>query len=187
MICILIAYRIIMLEMEMNMRVHQYAEITIRAPAEEIWDYANDSVHWTASNPKEHLGLRIYSEDGKARKGAAFYQKESVAGIANDLRGHFLRVERPKVAIWEGIATYNIFGDLLKLNIRERAIIKLEKTSEGVRMSQDMFMEFPDTLLGRLVLRVFRNILRGEKALHNHGYRELAYFKKQLESTEGHA
>lgn len=169
------------------MRIRQYAEITIRAPAEEIWDYANDSVHWTASNPKEHLGLQIYSEDGKARKGAAFYQKESVAGIANHLHGHFLHVERPKVATWEGIATYNIFGNLLKLDILEGATIKLEKTREGIRISQDMFMEFPDTLLGRLVLWVFRNILRGEKALHKHGYIELAYFKKQLESTAGYA
>lgn len=166
-----------------KMRIRQHAEITIKATAEEIWDYANDSNHWTASNPKEHLGLIIYTSDGRARKGAEFYQKESVAGIVADLHGRFLHFERPKFAVWEGIATYKVLGGLFGLSVLEGGTIRLEKDGEGVRMSHDMFIDFPDTLFGRLVFWVFKNILNGKEAVYNHGYRELTYFKKQLETT----
>lgn len=122
-------------------------------------------------------------QDGRARRGAEFYQKERVAGIIADLHGRFLHFERPNVALWEGVAIYKILGGLIKLSVLEGGNIRLEKDRDNVRMSHDMFMDFPDTLFGRLALWIFKNILHGEKALYNHGYRELAYFKKQLERT----
>ncbi len=169
------------------MRVRQYAQITIKSTAEEIWDYANDPEHWTASNPEEHLGLTICTPDGRARRGAEFYQKERVAGIIAYLDGRFLHFERPTVAIWEGIATYRILGGFFKLKVLEGGTIRLEKDREGIRMSHDMFMDFPDTFFGRLVLLIFKNILHGEEALYKHGYRELAYFKEQLERPANYA
>lgn len=145
--------------------------------------YALDCVKPRRSPWLDHL----YTPDGKARRGAAFYQKESVAGIAADLHGRFLHFEKPKVAIWEGVATYKILGGIFRLNVMEGGTLRLEKDDQGIRMSHDMFMDFPDTLFGRLALWIFKNILHGEKAVYNHGYKELAYFKKQLERTAGYA
>ncbi len=36
----------------------QKSEIVIDADPHEIWEYASDLVNWTASNPKEHFGLK---------------------------------------------------------------------------------------------------------------------------------
>lgn len=79
-------------------------------------------------------------------------KKRRVAGIVADLHGRFLHFERPKVALWEGVAIYKILGGLIKLSVLEGGNIRLEKDSDNVRMSHDMFMDFPDTLFGRLAL-----------------------------------
>jgi hypothetical protein len=81
-------------------------QLEINANADEIWKTASDPAMWTASNPTEHFGLEYESHDNRPATGVKFRQKERVAGIYADLRGHFLYVDAPRVAVWRGVATY---------------------------------------------------------------------------------
>ena len=84
------------------MLVTKRAEILIKADPEQIWDFVNDPAHWMASNPEEHFGTEFFTPDKKVRTGGQFYQRESVAGIRADMRGHFLHVGRPENVSWTG-------------------------------------------------------------------------------------
>ncbi|MCG2735144.1 MAG: hypothetical protein Q8M95_05305 [Candidatus Methanoperedens sp.] len=77
--------------------------------------------------------MNIDTEDNRPKTGATFHQKETVAGLFADLRGHFLYVEKPRITVWRGIATYKVLG--------------------------------------------------GEKAVYDHTYKELVFFKKHLDRT----
>jgi hypothetical protein len=163
------------------MLVTAEAAIVIKNSPEAIWDYATDPANWSASNPEEHFGLEIVSEDHKPRTDATFHQKESVAGVYADLRGHFPHVVRPKIAIWRGVATYKVLGGLVRPRIPEGGVVELQKTEEGVKLSHNVYMDFPDTLFGRL-LRWFFQRRNGQQAVYDHTYKELVFFKKQLDS-----
>jgi hypothetical protein len=63
--------------------------ITIRAAADAVWDYACKPENWTASNPTEHFGLTFDSADNLPHAGVTFTQRESVAGIRAVLHGRF--------------------------------------------------------------------------------------------------
>jgi hypothetical protein len=156
------------------------AAINIKSSSEAIWDYATDPDNWSASNPDEHFGLEIQSEDNRPRTGAKFHQRESVAGVYADLRGHFLHVVRPKIAVWRGVAAYKVLGGLIRPRIPEGGVVKLEKAEEGVRLSHTVYMDFPDTLFGRIVAWFFQR-RDGQNAVHDHTHKELVFFKKQLE------
>ncbi|MHB1415104.1 MAG: hypothetical protein ACYC1C_07605 [Chloroflexota bacterium] len=162
------------------MLIRQKAEITIRdSRAELVYDYASDPVNWSASNPEEHFGLVFHSEDNRPHTGVTFRQRESVAGVYADLRGHFLHVVRPKIAVWTGLATYKL--SFLGITLPEGGVIQIEETPAGVRLSHAVFIDFPENLLGRIALWFFirRNV---EQELYHHTYKELVFFKSKLEA-----
>lgn len=156
--------------------------IMIDSTPEALWDCASDPSNWTASNPEEHFGL-VYSNstDNRPATGVEFHQRESVAGVYADLRGRFLYVDKPRMAVWTGTAVYRLFGGLVRIRIPEGGVVRAEKTADGVRLSHDVYMDFPNSLWGRLLVWVFRNVLKGAQAVYNHTYKELLFFKAKLE------
>jgi hypothetical protein len=164
----------------MIMLVTQDAYIAIKNTPEAIWDYASDPANWSASNPKEHFGLVISSENNRPRTGARFHQRETVAGWYADLHGHFPYVLPGKIAFWRGIAVYKILG-LIKIRIPEGGVLELEKTGDSTKVSHNVYMDFPDTLFGRFLFWYFKKILNGEKAVYDHTFKELLFFKKHLD------
>lgn len=172
------------------MLVNRRAEITIDGTAEEIWDFLNDKNVWFASNPEEHYATEFFTPEGKVTSGAIprgrFRQQESVAGFDADMRGHFLHVDLPKIAVWTGVATYSLAGGLLKLRVPQSGVVKVEKSQEGsgMTLSHEMYMDFPDTLLGKIALWYFKKFRDGENALYQHGQREMIYFKTQIEARK---
>jgi hypothetical protein len=164
----------------MKMLITKDTYIEIKNSPEAIWDFASNPVNWSASNQKEHFGLTIFCESQRPSTGARFRQKETVAGWYADLRGHFPHVVPGKIAFWRGVATYKIFG-LIRIRIPEGGVVHLEKTEDGTKVSHNVYMDFPDTLLGRILVWYFKKILRGEAAIHDHTFRELLFFKKHME------
>ncbi|MCW4054622.1 MAG: hypothetical protein NWE84_06865 [Candidatus Bathyarchaeota archaeon] len=154
--------------------------IIIKSTPEAIWDYAYDPLNWTASNAEEHYGLKFDSTDNRPHTGTTFQQKESVAGIKAELRGHLPFVERPKIAFWRGIAPCRIL--LFSVRIPEGGVLTLEKTEGSTRLSHKVWMDFPDTPIGKIALWYFRR-LNLEKAIYNHTFRELRFFKQQREKA----
>ena len=167
------------------MLVTKRAEILIKADPEQIWDFVNDPAHWMASNPEEHFGTEFFTPDKKVRTGGQFYQRESVAGIRADMRGHFLHVGRPENVSWTGVAEYRPLGGFIKFRVPQSGIVRLEGCEDGVMMSHEMFIDFPDTWLGKLVAWYFKKFRDGEKRLHEHGEKELVYFKTEIERLTG--
>lgn len=155
--------------------------IEIRAAPEAIWDYASDPKNWTASNPDEHFGLQYDTPDNLPAEGAQFHQRESVAGVFADLYGRFHYLERPRLAVWSGTAMYRKLGGLVRARVAEGGVLKLERAGEAVQMSHDVYLDFPDSMWGRLVLRFF-NRAHGRQAVFDHTYKELVFFKQHLES-----
>ena len=163
------------------MLVTRRAEILIKADSEQIWDFINDPARWKASNPEEHYGTEFFTPDKKVSTGGRFYQRESIAGVRADMRGHFLYVDRPRNVSWTGVAEYRLLGGLVKLRVPQSGIVKLETREDGVLMSHDMFIEFPDTLFGKLAGWYFSKFRDGENQLYEHGQKELVYFKTEIE------
>lgn len=162
------------------MLITRRAEILIKSDPGRIWDFVNDPEHWLASNPEEHYGTEFFTADKKVAVGGRFYQRESVAGVRADMSGHFLNVDRPNDVSWTGVAEYRLLGGLVKLRVPQSGVVKLEKQEDGVLMSHDMFIDFPETWLGKLVAwRFLRD--GGENRLYAHGQKELVYFKTQIE------
>jgi hypothetical protein len=162
------------------MLITQDTCIVIKNTPEVIWDYASDPANWSASNPEENFGLIIDSVDNRPRTGARFHQKETVAGWYADLRGHFLYAVPGKVLVWRGVATYKILG-LIKIRIPEGGVVHLEKTDDNTKVSHNVYMDFPDTLFGSILVWFFKKVFHGEKAVYDHTFKELLFFKKHLE------
>ncbi len=162
------------------MLITQNTHIMIKNTPEAIWDYVSDPANWSASNPEEHFGLTIYSQDHRPRTGAQFHQKETVAGWYADLRGHFPYVSPGKIAFWRGVATYKILG-FIKIGIPEGGVVQLQQFGDGTELTHDVYMDFPDTLFGKFLVWYFKRVLQGEKAVYDHTFKELLYFKKHLE------
>ncbi|MGE5174399.1 MAG: SRPBCC family protein [Betaproteobacteria bacterium] len=159
--------------------------ITINSTPEAVWDYASDPANWTASNSEEHFGLAYYnSRDNRPATGVEFHQRESVAGVYADLRGRFLHVERPRIAVWTGTAVYRLLGGLIHIRIPEGGVVKAERSPAGTRLSHDVYMDFPNSWWGRLLVWIFRNVFKGPDAAYNHTYKELVFFKEQLEKKQ---
>ncbi|MEO6755198.1 MAG: hypothetical protein ABIZ04_24090 [Opitutus sp.] len=157
-------------------------EIEILGTAEEIWAYASNPANWTASNPTEHYGLIYDSPDNRPATDVTFWQRESVAGIMADLRGHFLYVNHPALAVWRGVATYKLFLGVLRPRIPEGGVITIVSSGGGMKLSHNVYMDFPDTWFGHLMLYVFKRWMNGEDAVRSHTFRELEFFKKQIET-----
>jgi hypothetical protein len=164
----------------MRMLITRDTSILIKNNPEAIWDYTSDPVNWSASNPEERFGLEIDSVDHRPRTGARFHQKETVAGWYADLRGHFPYVAPGEIAFWRGVATYKILG-LIRIRIPEGGVVHLEKTADGTRVSHNVYMDFSDTLLGRILVWLFKKVFHGEKAVYDHTFKELLFFKNHLE------
>jgi hypothetical protein len=163
------------------MFVTDESSITIRASPEAIWEFAHKPENWTASNPTEHYGLQYDSADNLPHQGVSFVQKESVAGMYAELHGRFHYMKVPRLAFWSGTATYPVLGGLMKIRIPEGGVLRLEAVEDGTRFSHNVYMDFPDSWRGKLVLWFFEKRLNGRQALHDHAYRELVFFKENLE------
>lgn len=163
------------------MYITERARIVIDAAPASIWDDITDPAVWTASNPEEHDGLEYDTIDNRPREGATFHQRERVAGLYADLHGRFPYLDRPNVAVWTGTAYYPLARGLLTLRIPEGGTIRLEETDAGTRMSHAVWMDFPNTGLGRLLRWAFEGPLDGRRKLRAHTARELAFFKARLE------
>ncbi len=161
------------------MLLRKRVEIVIRSTPERIWDFASDPANWTASNPEEHQGLSFDNRANRPETGVTFHQRETVAGFFADLRGHIQYALRPKVCVWTGVATYRVLG--LRVRIPEGGAARLEPVEGGTEMSHAVYMDFPETLRGRIAFWLFKNLLRGEERLYSHAYKELLYFKGRLE------
>lgn len=159
--------------------------ITIRATADAVWEFAYQPANWTASNPTEHFGLRFDSPDNLPDTGVTFVQHESVAGMRAALRGRFHYMDRPRLAFWTGTAAYRFLGGLLTIRLPEGGVLRLNEGPDGVELSHDVYIDFPDSWRGRLYRWVFERLRNGRQAVHDHTYRELRYFKEQLEATSG--
>lgn len=162
------------------MLIHQRADILVHADPETIWNFANDPAQWMASNPDEHYGTEFLTPDGKAQSGGRFHQRESVAGIRADMRGHFLHVDPARIVSWTAVAEYRLLRGLLRLRVPQSGVMKLEAQGDSTLMSHDMFIDFPETLFGKVMAWYFKKI-GGEKRLYDHGQKELVFFKTQLE------
>lgn len=154
-------------------------EVVVKVEPEKIWEYAYNPETWTASNPDEHLGLTFYNDINRPETGVAFYQKEKVSGVYADLHGHILYAERPKVCVWTGLAEYRLFG-LLGLNVPESGVVMVESTSEGSLVSHTVYLRIPETILGKLFFKI-SELYANKKGYVPHTFKELEYFKKQLE------
>ena len=158
------------------------ASITIRAAPEAIWDYASQAENWTASNPREHFGLRFFSPDNLPHAGTEFEQHESVAGIPATLHGRFHFMEPPRLAFWSGIASYRALGGLIRVRLAEGGVLHMEQEGSATRLSHNVYIDFTDSAWGRFVRWVFEKLLAGRQAVYEHAYRELEYFKSNLEA-----
>ena len=156
--------------------------ISIRAKAEAVWDYACAPGNWTASNPTEHFGLRYASPDNLPHEGVEFDQKESVAGVCAELHGRFHFMDRPHLAFWTGTATYRVLGGLLKVRLPEGGVLRIVEAGDALRLSHNVYIDFPDSLWGRFVRWYFEHRLDGRQAVYDHTFRELQYFKAKLEA-----
>lgn len=163
------------------MLIKAHTEIVIRNEPDAIWEYAYNPENWTASNPQEHRGLRFFNSSNRPETGVEFYQKEFIAGFFADLRGLILWAERPHVCVWTGVATYKILSGLLRPKIPEGGVVRIEKSDNGVVLSHDVFMDFPESPWGKIMLWTFTKVFNGDQAVYDHTYRELLYFKAQLE------
>lgn len=97
------------------------------------------------------------------------------------MKGHFLYVDRPRNVSWTGVAEYRLLAGLLRVRVPQSGIVKLEARDDGVMMSPEMFIDFPDTWLGKLIARYLTESRNVERRLYEHGQKELVYFKAQIE------
>ena len=155
--------------------------ITIMANPEAIWDFACNPINWTASNPTEHFGLHFDSKDNLPHTGVTFIQHESVAGIRAILKGRFHYMNRPHVAFWTGTATYSILGGLISARLPEGGVIIMNFDDSVTHLEHNVYIDFPDSLWGKLCLWFFEKHLNGKQAVYDHAFKELVFFKKNLE------
>lgn len=162
---------------------HRY-EILVdkRIPAEKIWEYAYNPKTWTASNPDEHLGLTFYNEPNRPETGVAFYQKETVAGVYADLKGHILYAKKPSVCVWTGVARYKLFG-FIPLSVPENGVIQIEPNEKGSLLSHTVYLHIPNTIIGKLFMKL-SSWYSKKKGYVSHTYKELEFFKKHLENEQ---
>ena len=156
--------------------------IRIRAPAAAVWDYACRPENWTASNPQEHFGLRFFSSDKLPHEGVEFDQDESVAGYRARLHGRFHYMDRPRLAFWSGIASYRLLGGFVRIRLPEGGVLRIDEEGSTVRLSHHVYIDFPGSVLGRMVRWAFERFLSGRQAVYDHTYRELEFFRSKLES-----
>ncbi|PIS04679.1 MAG: hypothetical protein COT81_05150 [Candidatus Buchananbacteria bacterium CG10_big_fil_rev_8_21_14_0_10_42_9] len=163
------------------MLVKIHTEININNTPEAIAEYAANPDNWTASNPKEHLGLKFYNDKNRPETGVEFYQKEMVAGIYNDLKGHVQYVDFPHVTVWRGLAKYRLLGPLVTFHLAEGGLVRLKEYESGTKMMHDYYIDFPDSVIGRILHWYFTKKNVKEK-LFIHGNNELQFFKKVLDN-----
>jgi hypothetical protein len=90
-------------------------------------------------------------------------------------------VQIRRLAFWSGTATYPLLGGLVKPRIPEGGLLQLEGVEDGTCSSHNVYMDFPDSWWGRVMLWFFEKRKNGRQALHDHAYRELVFFKERLE------
>ncbi|MDE1871139.1 MAG: hypothetical protein KGI06_02775 [Candidatus Micrarchaeota archaeon] len=160
------------------MKIH--TEIEISNTARTIFEYASNPKNWTASNPKEHRGLRYYNGKNRPETGVEFYQKEIAAGFYNDLKGHILYVDFPYTVVWRGLAKYRLLGPLFTFYLAEGGLVRVREKNGVSKMSHDYYIDFPDSFTGKILHWYFTKKDVKHK-LFTHGNNELKFFKKMLD------
>ena len=154
-------------------------QVVIKNNPEAIWEYAYNPATWTASNADEHLGLVFYNDINRPETGIAFCQKERVAGVHSELRGHIIWAKKPEVCIWTGIGRYRLFG-FIPLDMPLSGILELKPKQGGTLMAHTLYGRYPDSFLGRLLFTINKRYSEKEGYIP-HAYKELLYFKEKLD------
>jgi hypothetical protein len=169
------------MKMERVMLIKVDTQIEVLNSPKNIWDYANDPKNWTASNPAEHRGLVFFNKENRPLQGTEFHQREKVAGVYADLKGHILYVDYPNLLVWSGIARYKLFGGMIMISVAEGGVLTMLNKSEATLFSHNVYMQFPDSLWGKTWHMLFTKFFHVKKAVYDHTYRELVFFKKKLD------
>ena len=61
----------------------------------------------------------------------------------------------------------------------------MDQTEDGVQLTHNVYIDFPNSLWGKFCLWFFEKYLNGRQAVYDHTFRELKYFKERLEATAG--
>jgi len=60
-----------------------------------------------------------------------------------------------------------MLGGLLRFRIPEGGVLKMTKTPDGTRASHDVYIDFPNSLWGKLLKWCFLRMLQGDKAMYD--------------------
>jgi hypothetical protein len=82
------------------------------------------------------------------------------------------------MVFWRGFATCRIL--LFTVRVPEGGVLILEETDGSTKLSHNVWMDFPDMFMGKIALWYFRR-QNFEKAIYDHTFRELKFFKQQFE------
>ncbi len=159
--------------------ITQNVRVKINRSAEDVWNYVSNSKRWTAST-KENKGLKIKNKQEAIVQGAKFKQQENVGRVSTSVDGKFMSVVKPKLVAWKGMATYELFNGIIRIKLPEGGIFLLENEDNGTAFSHTVYVDFEDSLKGKLLYWYFKNVVKLDKALHRHNFQEFSYFQKKL-------
>lgn len=58
----------------------------------------------------------------------------------------------------------------------------LDKTDSETKASRNVYIDFPNSIWGRVLRWFFLNMLNDQREVYDHTYRELVYFNDKLEN-----
>ncbi len=157
----------------------QTMSIDLHASQEQVWNFVTQEDNWTAIGGGENFGLTLMNKSKRVETGTKFVQKEMVGSSFSVVHGTFIYTERPKVAVWRGYATYKLF-DIITITLQEGGTYSIEKTKTGSTFSHTIYVDFPDTIFGKLLRWYMCDIMRLDIALKNHNILEMETLKEKL-------
>lgn len=83
----------------------------------------------------------------------------------------------------EALWACRLLGGLITVRLPEGGVLCIVEGKDGVPLTHNVYVDFPDSWWGRFCLWYFRSFLNGRQAVHDHTYRELRYFKERLEDA----
>lgn len=154
-------------------------ETIINNSAATIWDYATVPENWKKAMPQDHFAL-VY-ENGSPETGRKLHAKEKIGALLTDIDAFFLYVRRPHVLIWTGIASIRFLGGVIKPKFHVSQTITFSKNEMGVKARNALYIDFPESHLGRIMHWIFLKVIDGERIFRKHIEKETLYFKEKLD------